>query len=266
MIDQNRIYILNDGKDLYWLSNISINEDRKKITALINPIPDQIRRPSKVVSWNSSLYSKTKPDITQQVHIYAEDYFTKEDSEASIPFTSICKMEIYEMGTDGISWNLSGTYDFANAVAFLNIIVSHEKYFCPFIYAHNGEKYAFAGEILGGATKPGLERYDYMYLPDIKPYNNHYLIKVANEVREIQYINLMQLRVIDHPDDVKVLIDKYGRLQTLSEPKLPKSAVTYSGRDILPIIIAKDNFNYNFDEINKIKSTTDGIILTWDKP
>jgi len=141
-----------------------------------------------------------------------------------------------------------------------------EKSLCPYIYAYNGEKFVFVGEIISGASKPGLERYDYLCLPEIKPHNDQYLLRLTNEVREIHYINLMQLKVIDHPENVEVLIDKYGRLQTITRPVLPKSAVTFTRRSILPEISDRDNFTYNFDEIVLTQKTTDAIILSWEKP
>jgi hypothetical protein len=268
ILHQNRVFLLVSDKDPLLYYAISMNDDHKGITGLIKPFPGQPCNHPEDISVNSSSYPDSRTNITQQVHIYVGEYLSPGEQKVSIPFSSIIKIEIYEKIEDSseIDWHLSATYDFSSAPAYLNLIVSNEKSFCPFIYAHNGVKYVFSGEILSGATKPGLERHDYMYLPDIKPYNNQYLIKITNEVREIQYINLMKLRVIDHPADIKVLIDKYGRFQTISKPVLPKSAVTYSGRNILPGISSKGNYAYTFDNITKPGETTDGIKLSWDKP
>jgi len=142
----------------------------------------------------------------------------------------------------------------------------HEESLCPYIYTYNGEEYVFAGEIISGASKPGLERYDYLLLSELKPNHDQYFIKLTNEVKQVHYINKLQLKVIDHPENVGVLIDKHGQLQTISKPVLPKSAVTFTGRSILPEISKKDNYTYNFDEIVLTQETTDDIILSWQKP
>jgi hypothetical protein len=142
----------------------------------------------------------------------------------------------------------------------------HEKSLCPYIYAHNGEKYVFAGEIISGASKPGIERYDYRVISELKPNHDKYLARLTREVNQIHYINIIQLKAIDHPQNMKVLIDKYSRLQTLTNPVLPKSAVTFTGRSILPEISIKDNYTYNFDEIVLTQETTDAIMLSWEKP
>jgi hypothetical protein len=141
-----------------------------------------------------------------------------------------------------------------------------QKSLCPYIYVNNGEKYVFAGEIISGASKPGLERYDYLVLSELKAIRNNYLVRLTNEVKQIHYINMIQLKVIDHPENIGVLIDKYGRLQTITRPVLPKSAVTFTGRSILPEISKNDNYTYNFDEIVLSQKTTDHIILAWEKP
>jgi hypothetical protein len=146
------------------------------------------------------------------------------------------------------------------------LIIAVTKSSCPFIYTFDGEGYAFSGEIFSGATQPGLERHDYLLLPELKPAEGQYLLKASNEVREIQHINLMELKVIDHPANMQVLIDKYGQTQTILNPTPPTVAETLAGNNILPLISVKDSLAYYFDESTIDHTASDGVVLTFEKP
>ena len=265
---QNKLFILDDGTDRYWLNFIRINDDNTGIYAKINPFPDQIEKAFNAIDRHTHRYKDSEKNILQQVHIHASKYTKIEDSEVFIPFTSISSMKIYntDWARTAGSWTLSFIGGALLAIAVLYLIILLTKSSCPFIYTFDGERYVFTGEIFSGATKPGLERFDYLYLPHLKPSDDEYRLKVTNEIREIQYINLIQLKVIDHPDSKIVLMDKTGELQTIAYPVTPKSATTYTGRCILSKITEKDNLIYAFDDVAYTQQKTDGIILSWDKP
>jgi len=77
---QNKLFILDDGTDRYWLNFIRINDDNTGIYARINPIPFQIEK-----------------SILQQVQIHTNKYTKLEDSEVFIPFYSISSIKTYEI-------------------------------------------------------------------------------------------------------------------------------------------------------------------------
>ncbi|MBK6786045.1 MAG: hypothetical protein IPG79_21600 [Saprospiraceae bacterium] len=76
------------------------------------------------------------------------------------------------------------------------------------MYVYDGETYIFEGETFGGAIAQNLERDDYMPLPDIRGNHGHYKIRISNELKEIQYTDLAELIVVDHPENSEVLLDK----------------------------------------------------------
>jgi hypothetical protein len=154
----------------------------------------------------------------------------------------------------------------ASVYLILAIIVLIFKESCPFIYTYDGEKFSFAGEIFSGAIQPGLERHDYLLLPDLKPKQEEYLLKVTNEVKEIQHINLMELKVIDHAKDVNILMDKYGQVQTYMEAVLPNKAETHNGQDILSLINKKDTYAYLFNDLADSEYAFSEVVLTFNKP
>lgn len=151
---------------------------------------------------------------------------------------------------------------------------------CPYIYTFNGESYVFNGDIYAGAIYPNLERNDYTSLHDLNPVNGEYRIKIANELQERQYTNIAELLVVKHPNNVHVLFDKYGNLQTFSKPLPPLSALSPLGVDYKPFLQKSDEHSYLFNEeplkapslINKLtdlmfpQSGMNSLIVTFNKP
>lgn len=164
------------------------------------------------------------------------------------------------------SWTLGAIGVGIGAFAVIVVIILLLKSSCPFIYTYNGEHFVFTGEVFSGAIQPGLERHDYLLLPEIQPKEGEYLLQVTNEIREIQHINLMQLLVVDHPENMSVLFDKYGGLQTIQEAQPPVSAKTFSGNEVLHLVQGKDSLAYYFDDAIHTEETLDGLILTFEKP
>lgn len=266
--EQRKVFIVHFGDDAWWLKNIMVSEDQTELYGTIDRLPS-----------NRYTYLQTDPNrvqryksgnnvMLQEVHIYATEYAEAEGSGIIIPFSAFEKIEVYDQaqGATVASW-VFGTIGVAlGAFVVIMIIFLLTKSSCPFIYTFNGEHFVFTGEIFSGAIQPGLERNDYLRLPDIQPKDGEYLIKVANEIREIQHINLMELKVIDHPADTEVLFDKYGQVQTIAEAQPPITAETFSGVNITSLVSAKDSYSYYFDDAAQTDSSLDGIILTFEKP
>ena len=146
------------------------------------------------------------------------------------------------------------------------ILISIFKQSCPFIYSYDGTDFIFEGEIYSGTILPSLERDDYLTLPSIKAVNNEYKIKMTNEVKEEQYTNLTELIVVDHQYDTKVIIDKYGTVQTLNDIKTPISAKDTKNNSVLAKIISKDDLNYTGNQYEFINDEKEKLELTFKKP
>jgi hypothetical protein len=111
--------------------------------------------------------------LLNEVHLYVEELVDLGDNKVSIPAASISKVEIYDKDTATTtgSWVLGALWAWPQAfILILAILALIFKESCPFIYTHNGENYQFAGEIFSGAIQPGLERHDYLVLPELKPH------------------------------------------------------------------------------------------------
>jgi len=214
-----------------------------------------------------TLFKTPRYDKSQIVHIYTDSTIVAPENERAslaIPFNSIIKVEIYD--TDVGKTVLYTVGGIALTIGIIILIIALTKESCPFIYVFNGETYEFTGEIYSGAIHPPLERHDYLPLPMLKAVDNEYRIKMANEVHEIQYTNLAELFVIDHPIDSDVLVDKYGKTHTINNLQQPIGAFNLNEKPILQDIVNMDSLNYLGEVNNEENNLMDGMILSFNRP
>ncbi len=266
--DQEKFFIIHFAGEAHLLDNITLNQSSSTLTGVFKRLPEYRQSYKTTDPEGVNRYKTVEKEVLQEVHIYINEYEEVDESMVSIPLSAIKKIEVYDkaQGATIASWVFGIGSVVLSASVLLIIIVLLTKESCPFIYEYNGEHYVFTGEIFSGAIRPWLERDDYLLLPEIKPYNEHYQLKVTNEIKEIQHINLMELMVIDHPEDVQVMVDKYGNIQTIGNVVNPGLAETFSGLDVLDRINRKDATAYYCDEALSTQNTLDGIILEFDKP
>lgn len=187
--------------------------------------------------------------------------------EMSIPIADIQKIEIYDPSVKHIAGNILmlGATEFV-IMSMVIVLIMAFKESCPFVYAWNGEDYALAGETYSGAIFPHLERHDYLPLPELRSDQGVYRIKLTNEVKEEQHTNLAELIVVDHPPGTSVLMDKYGRFLSFSDPRLPESARGSDGADLAPLLCAKDELRYLGGDSNSSDSAADMVFLSFKRP
>jgi len=267
--EQGKNFILHFNDKTWKFNNVGVTD--KNLSGEVSEIIDSYSR--YVVNPNKPNRYYKKANLNQsyllkEVHLYVDELVQYDNNKVTIPTSAISKVEIYDKDTAATtgSWVLGALGISASVILILAILVAIFKESCPFIYTHDGEKFNFAGEIFSGAIQPGLERHDYLLLPELKPKQEEYLVKVTNEVKEIQHINLMELKVIDHAVDVNILIDKYGQVQTYREPVLPNTAQTYNGQDILSLINKKDTYAYIFNDLADSEYAFSEVVLTFNKP
>jgi hypothetical protein len=152
----------------------------------------------------------------------------------------------------------------AGAFVVTGIIVAITS--CPFVYVFDGTDYAFTGEIFSGAIQPGLERDDYLPLHFIRPAESTYRIKVTNELKERQYVDMAEIVVVDHGKEVSVIIDKNGYPYTVRNPLSPVSAVTGKTTDVTELVREKDARSYTGIEGIEEENSINRVILKFVKP
>jgi hypothetical protein len=260
--------IVHYNDDKWILKNISINNNI--LTGRADPYnyPPTLK-PVKSTGPNRYLTraSRSQSYLLNEVHIYPSEYNETGNGMISMPVTSIEKMEIYEKdlaATVG-SWTLGFLGVTAGAFTIFLILVAIFKESCPFIYTWDGENYQFAGEIYSGSIYKNLERHDYLRLP-FYPDQQSYQLKITNEAYEIQRTNQLELVVADHQKNCEVMMDKNGKVLTLSSPQPPVTATNLRNQDITLLLRDKDRQIYQTASTTGDYDLTDGVILQFPSP
>ena len=130
---------------------------------------------------------------------------------------------------------------------------------CPMIFTWNGREFQFITDVLGVAPL-GASAGDGAYFPtDHDEYiqipaqalalrNGEYEIRVTEELREVSYLDRIQLIAVDHQAGIEIFTnDKFKappypefRLFGVSERIYPVRATDHRGRDVRPAIAALD--------------------------
>lgn len=130
---------------------------------------------------------------------------------------------------------------------------------CGFLYTYDGHQFVFINEILGIGPL-GVPMAEGVYhAPDcdefmkieghlLKPKDGLYDIRLTEALRELTFADQIQLLVVDHPSDVDMYPNEMFTAPPFPEHKLfavrdrfpPRSAIDHRGRDILPLIVNRD--------------------------
>jgi tetratricopeptide (TPR) repeat protein len=130
---------------------------------------------------------------------------------------------------------------------------------CPFLYVWDGDGFRFLtdvvgraplGEILpgGGLVEPHPE--DYVRIPPgaMSPRGGRFVFQVTEELREIAYLDAIELLAVDHPEGVEVYADERFsappfppfRLVPVRLKHAPRSARNERGEDVLALVTRVD--------------------------
>jgi len=268
MVDAGKTIIIHFAEKKWILTGIQINNN-----ILSGNIEDYqmapTLKPLKADKPNRYLTraSQNQRYLLNEVHLYLDEFAKTENNQVSIPIGAISKIEIYDRDTATTvgSYLLGGVAITSAAFLALFVVVALTKESCPFIYTNDGTIYHFAGEIYSGSIHKPLERNDYLKLPTY-PDQSIYTLKITNEVREIQHTNLLELLVVDHPDNTSILADKYGNLHSMSQVIPPRSAISFDGKDVTNQLTSKDDLFYQSSTAKTDLPQKDGVIMEFPNP
>ena len=128
---------------------------------------------------------------------------------------------------------------------------------CPVLLAWDGKHFACITDFLGagsmgeelptgGTRYPRPEESLKIEPGQLVPKDGEYLIKIAEPMDEITYLDRLQLLVVDHPPDVAVFPDERFVVEgppasqevlAFREPIFPVKARDHRGRDVLPKLL-----------------------------
>jgi len=130
---------------------------------------------------------------------------------------------------------------------------------CPMIFTWNGSRFEFITDVLGVAPL-GASSGDGRYFPTdhreyvsiagdrLAPRDGHYEIRFTEELREVSYIDQIELMALDHPADVDVVTNEKFKSPPFPEFRLfgaarkvyPVAARDSHGTDVLPALLERD--------------------------
>jgi hypothetical protein len=261
--DAKKTILVHFNEKKWVLSNVEIKNnvvsgklDEYKMPPTLNPV--KADKPNRYLT----RASQNQRYLLNEVHIYVDEFTKTENNQVTIPVSSINKVEIYDRDTAATvgSYFLGAIGYSASAFALFIILVAIFKESCPFIYTWDGNNFQFSGEIYSGSIHKPLERNDYLKLPTYAKQSS-YSMKITNEVREIQHTNLLELLVVDHPENTIVLTDKSGAIHSLSQLQAPQRASAVSGENVTSQIAEKDDIFYQSTFAENEIPQKDGLIL-----
>ena len=161
---------------------------------------------------------------------------------------------------------------------------------CPFLYAWNGERYEFVTDvmwrsalgmpldIMGGAAAggyaPAAASREYIEIPGgaLRPKDGVYSVQVTGELWETGYVDELKLVVVDHPDSVHVLLDERFvppgdatlRIYRVTHPRAPVAATDEHGRDLLPLLLERDDRYVSQFRLGRFQGLTEAHDLVLD--
>ncbi|MFO0936565.1 MAG: FG-GAP-like repeat-containing protein [Gemmataceae bacterium] len=131
---------------------------------------------------------------------------------------------------------------------------------CPVLMTWNGERFTFVTDFLGAGSLGETDEHGHTRPPrgeesvKIEPgqlvaKDGQFLLKVAEPMDEVMYLDHLRLDVIDHPAKSAVFPDERfaftppnptQNLLSFVERHLPQSATDHRGRDVLPLVRERD--------------------------
>lgn len=269
-LQKNKKYIiLHQGSAAWHLKDISLNETSKELTGTIETLSTNHLYYLNTKPKGANSYNKKKSgDPTYEVHIYASEYMEGGNSQITIPYGSVKKIEVYDSdkGANSASAVFTTLGVILGVLVLLGVIVALTKSSCPFVYVSDGNLYHFAGEIYGGAIYSSLERDDYLPLPEFKSKDGTYQIKISNELLERQYTDLAELILVEHPDYATAILDKNGNAITAFHPESPTIATSNHHSDCKHLVLKKDSSSFLFDKVDSKNEGLSELVMTFKKP
>ena len=229
--------------EVFHLNNLIIDTENNEITGVKQNI-DAEHRLLNYVAPTKNRYQPFVNPRQEELHLYAKGHEEMSMGQIKISIEDIVKVKVYNDQTGVLILQYVGGAVVFVGVAF--IIYWLTKSSCPFIYTLDGNDYTFRGEIYGGAISPNLERDDYMPLPYFTAIDSVFKLKITNELKERQYTDIAELLMVEHTNDMEVLMDSYGVPYSLKRPVSPRSAQTDLGNDYLSEIKTHDGVAYQF--------------------
>jgi len=263
--------IVHRADQAFNLANVRVDQQAQTISGVLVALSPDHKKYLETKSFPGSAnrYKKkgkdASPFVVNEVHFYVKDLGLSEGESITLTPASLEKVEVYDpdTGATTASHIFGGLGILAGIYLLIGIIILLTKSSCPFVFVNNGEEYVFAGEIYSGAIFESIERDDYLMLPTILS-DSVLEIKVANKLKEKQYINQLGVMQVGHAVGTQVLPDRNGNMHVITKPvKMTKAMV--DNLEITELLQHHDSTHFTFNAESGEDYFND-VVLTFPKP
>lgn len=267
--DMDKYVIVHNLNSSFELAEVIVDENNLALTGQVrklDPLHPYEKYPEVGQSYR---YKAKKTKHLNEIHLYiTEDIQLSRSQQTSIPLDKINTIAVtdHDSGKTVLMSTLAGIGIGLGVIALVFIIVALTKSSCPFIYSYNGSEYTFSGELYPGNIIKNAQNIDFLKLNGIKEINGEYLIKITNELLEIQNTDLAELLVIDHPFDTEILLDPDGKPVLFYDMIMPKHLLVDGIERSTGPLLKKDYSHYSFNSYSDKGKGIRDLILTFEKP
>ena len=146
----------------------------------------------------------------------------------------------------------------------------HPAVSCPLVYSWTGTSWRLDSGTFGGAVAPALARTDVDNLMYATPEAGLLRLRVANELKETDYLDGLSVLAVDHAPELTVAPGGDGRVYALGQLELPVSAVDDRGVNALARVAKPDGWGWESSpshrDTSRVADLRDGIELAFPKP
>ncbi len=244
-----RYAVMHSGTHSWHLTKLTINEDKQLLSGEAMEIsPEHTYKKKRKSSGNR--YKKNEQRPMDEIHfqLLPGTPIPELGQTVEIPFSRISSISINksDTGTEIAVFAL-GT---VGVLAGIFLIILATKSSCPFLYVKNGNTYAFAGELYPGVLSANMERDDYLQIHLSEQDLSEIKIRIANELKEIQHTDFVELMIMEEIDNTEVLLDKYGNPVTFSAVQSPVSVFEDGLVLNMDPALVKDELVYHFNSLD----------------
>lgn len=261
--NSDKYFVIHLRNGFFALKNISANGSR--IEGDLQTLPAERERFIYASQAPSKTYkSRDKALLFSEVHLYAQNENASDSTHISIPVTSISRVDIFEKDKGKtIGSYVLGSLGIYAGIGLIFAIIVLATCNCPQVYTYDGNQYNFKSGVFSGAIYSSLEKTDYLPLDNLAATNGKYIFKIANNQKEEQFINQVQLVSVEHTANVRVLLDRMGQPHTYGTNVIPGQPEKMSA-EATEAIKHVDGNPYMFNENSDPKSELGSAVINFE--
>lgn len=245
----NQYAIVHSDGQMWHLRDVNLDINTETLNGTIAPLSDRhtYKKPRKTKGANR--YNTEKQSPLDEIHFQVTSKITPDyGSSVSIPFDSIKSISLNKRdGGTEVAYFFLGTVGVLVG-AFLIILATKSS--CPFAYVQTDTGWQFIGELYPGMITENMQKDDFLPLGTYNLSSDVFVVKVTNELREIQYTDALELIALEHPENVEVLLDDSGNSHTFSQIQAPTRVTLDDFSEATEVALYKDEVPYAFNNVN----------------